>query len=597
MAGFAGGYPAPVSETAVGPAAARPAPTSRRRHDGAHVGLPLGPAPPPRPRGEWVQWLLGGWVLAVVLTWPLVRTLPTTIPQDPGDPLGQAWFLAWGGHALLTQPLQLFQGNVFWPSDSSYAYSDSLLGYFPAALFGEGVTAAVVRYNLVFLLSYALAFMAAALLARELGCRPAAAAVAGVAYAWAPWKLTQNGHLNIISTAGVALTLFLLVSGYRRRRPWQVVAGWAAAAWQMTLGFALGIWFAYFLAFLALLAAGTWLYRGRPSLPRPLLGATLGGGLLFLGVTAFMVRPYLAIVARDPSALRDRSQLEFFSAPPRGLLAAGAESRAWGEATRAIRDTLPWVPEQALFPGVVAVLLALVGLRWRGATRGLRIGLAVGTMFVILLSFGLRLWGGLLYEPFVDLLPGWEGLRTTGRLAFLWSLGLAVLAAFGAQRVHSTISRGLPAQQSALPPHVAATAAVAVLAAVVAYEGAPRLPLATVPQPPAALAAAPGPRFHLPSDELNDTAYMLWSTDGFVPVANGGASYTPQLLRDLRAQTVGFPDPASVQVLRDVGIRSVVVHRDRLPGTPWDGAADRPVDGLGITRTDFGDAVVFDLSG
>ena len=590
-----------MSETAVGPAAAEPIPAPERARPrlagGVHAGPPLGPPPPTRSRGEWALWLLGGWLLALVLTWPLVRRLTTTVPQDPGDPLGQAWFVAWGGHALLTQPLQLFQGNVFWPSDSSYAYSDSLLGYFPAAFVGEGVTAAVVRYNLVFLLSYALAFMAAALLARELGCRPAAAAVAGAAYAWAPWKLTQNGHLNILSTAGVALTLFLLVSGYRRGRVWQVVAGWAAAAWQMTLGFALGIWFAYFLAFLALLAVGAWLWRGRPALPRPLLGATLGGGLLFLAVTAFMVRPYLEIVARDPSALRDRSQLEFFSAPPRGLLAAGSEGRAWGEATKAIRDTLPWVPEQALFPGVVAVVLALVGLRWRGATRGLRIGLAVGTVFVVLLSFGLRLWGGLIYEPFVDLLPGWEGLRTTGRLAFLWSLGLAVLAAFGAQRVLTAVSSGLSERRSAVAPQAAGTAAVVLLAAVVAYEGAPRLPLADVPQPPAALAAAPGPRLHLPSDELNDTPYMLWSTDGFVPIANGGASYTPQLLRDLRAQTATFPDPASVAVLRDLGFRTVVAHRDRLPGTPWDGAADRPVDGLGITRTDHGDVVVFDLSG
>jgi hypothetical protein len=550
-----------------------------------------------RARLEWALWLLGGWLLALLLTWPLARHLRTAVPQDVGDPLGQAWFLAWGGHGLMTQPTRLFSGNVFWPHELSYAYSDSLFGYFPAALVGEGVTAAVARYNLVFLLSYALAFAAAALLARELGCRPAAAAVAGAAFAWAPWKVVQNGHLNVLSTAGVALALFLLTSGYRRGRPWQVVAGWAAAAWQMTLGFALGIWFAYLMAGLCLLALALWLRRGRPRLPGRLLGATLGGGLLLAAVTAFMVRPYLAIVARDPSAVRDRSQLELFSAPPRGLLAAGSESRAWGEATAAIRETLPWAPEQALFPGVVAVLLAAVGLRWRGATRGLRIGLAVATAFTVLLSFGLRLWGGILYEPFLAL-PGWEGLRTTGRLAFLWSLGLAVLAAMGAQRVATAVRLALTASDRP-PVHAAAlgTASAVVLAGLVLYEGAPRLPLADVPPPSPALAAAAGPRFHLPSDELNDTAYMLWSTDGFVPIANGGASYTPQGLRDLRAQTVGFPDRASVQVLREAGVRTVVVHRDRLPGTPWDGAADRPVDGLGITRTDHGDAVVFDLTG
>mgnify|MGYP000094198635 CR=1 FL=1 len=578
------------------PAAVTEASEQQRAEVGTHLGPPLGTPPPARRPYEWLLWLLGGTVLAVLMTWPLVRSLRTAVPQDTGDPLGQAWFVAWGGHGLLSQPTRLFTGNVFWPAESSYAHSDSLFGYAPAAWFGEGVTAAVIRYDLVFLLAYALAFAAAGLLARELGCHPAAAAVTAVAFAWAPWKMTHNGHLNVVSTAGVALALFLLVSGYRRGRAWQVVSGWAAAAWQMTLGFALGIWFAYFLLVLALISVAVWLRRRRPPLPRWLIASTVGGGLLYTAVTLFMVRPYLEIVANDPAALRDRSQLEFFSAPVRGLLAAGAESRAWGSATATIRETLPWAPEQVLFPGVCAVLLAAVGIRWRGATRGLRIGLVVATGFTVLLSFGLRLWGGALYEPFL-LLPGWEGLRTTGRLAFLWSLGLALLAGFGAQRMRDALrtSEFLRARPGGSSGAVA-TAALVVVTGLAAYEGAPRLPIATVPQPPAALADAVGPRFHLPSDELSDTAYMLWSTDGFVPIANGGASYTPQRLRDLRAQTAGFPDPASLQALRDYGIETVVVHRDRLPGTPWDGAADRPVDGLGITRDDRGDVVLFDLT-
>ena len=47
-----------------------------------------------------------------------------------------------------------------------------------------------------------------------------------------------------------------------------------------------------------------------------------------------------------------------------------------------------------------------------------------------------------------------------------------------------------------------------------------------------------------------------------------------------------FPDAASVQVLRDAGVRTVVVHRAAVGGTPWEGAADRSVDGLALTRRD-----------
>lgn len=569
--------------------ASQAAPTSRRL--GHHRLPPLGRPGPPRRPYEWLGWLLGGWLLAIVLTWPLVRSLSTVVPQDAGDPLGQAWFLAWPGYALTTSPGALFDGNTFWPATPSYAFSDSLLGYFPASLIGSGVSAAVERYNLVFLFAYALCFAGAALLARELGCRPAAAAVAGVAYAWAPWRMEQNGHLNILSTGGVALTLFLLTSGYRRDRPWQVVAGWAAAAWQLSLGFALGIWFADLLAVLFVLALGVWLWRGRPSLPRPQLVATGIGGALFLAVTGLLVRPYLSILSADPNAVRGRDEVAFYSPPARSLLAASKESRAWGEATKAIRDTLPWPPEQVLFPGVVVVVLALLGLRWRGATRGLRAGLAFATALVVLLSLGLALFGGLLYDPLYSHLPGWEGLRTPGRLAFVWSLGLAVLAGFGASRLFETVRTGLRRPGAA----AVASACVLVLAAAVAYEGAPRLPLAAVPVAPAALAGLTGPIVEYPTDSLNDAAYMLWSTDGFGRIANGSASYTPPALNELRTATASFPDAASVAYLRQRGFRTVVVHRSRIAGTPWAGAADKGVDGLGITRRDAGDVVVFDL--
>lgn len=564
----------------------------------AHRLPPLGRPGRARARFEWAAWLAAGLLLTVVLSWPLVRDLSTVVPQDVGDPLGQAWFLAWGGHALAEAPWGLltgsvFDGNAFAPEPRSAAFSDSLLGWAPFALVGEGVTAAVVRYNVVWLVAGALAFAAAALLARELGCRPGAAAVAGAAYSFAPWKLTHGGHLNVLSTGPLVLALFLLVSGYRRGRPWQVVAGWAAAAWQLSLGFALGIWSAYLLLALGVLCLVSWLRAGRPGLPRRLLVATGAGGALLLAVTALMVRPYLAIVAADPSAIRGREEVALYSPPVRALLAAPGESRLWGQATAFVRDTLPWAPEMALFPGLTVLVLALAGLRWRGATRGLRVGLCVGTGLLVLLSLGLALLDGLLYDPLLSYAPGWEGLRTPGRLAFLWTLGLALLAAFGAERAAGGVRR--LAAGRGLPLAGAATATGLLLAGLVAYEGAPRLPLAAVPQPPAALAGLPGPLLHLPSDAVQDTRYMLWSTDGFVPVVNGSASYTPPALTEVRAATATFPDAGSVAFLRDRGVRTVVVHRATAAGTAWAAAADAPVDGLGIERTDAGDVVVFRL--
>ncbi|MEA2431556.1 MAG: hypothetical protein QOI19_2029, partial [Thermoleophilaceae bacterium] len=172
--------------------------------------------------------------------WPLPLYIGRDVARDLGDPLPQAWQVAWDGHALLHQPFHFFQANVFWPLKDSLAFSDALVGYAPAGLFGSGPHAAIVRYDLLFLFAYALAFFGAYLLARELGAGRVGAFVAGAAFAYAPWRLEQDGHLHVLSSGGIPLALFLLVRGYRKGSGRLVLAGWLVAAWQVSLGFSLG---------------------------------------------------------------------------------------------------------------------------------------------------------------------------------------------------------------------------------------------------------------------------------------------------------------------------------------------------------------------
>jgi hypothetical protein len=118
-------------------------------------------------RNDVRRWLSHEWplagaaalVLASVFTWPTLRHPWTTIPGDLGDPTLQAWQIAWAGHALLTDPLNLWHSNAFFPAPYTYAYSDTLLGYAPAGWFGSGMEAAVFRYNILYVLAYALAFV------------------------------------------------------------------------------------------------------------------------------------------------------------------------------------------------------------------------------------------------------------------------------------------------------------------------------------------------------------------------------------------------------------------------------------------------------
>jgi len=524
-----------------------------------------------------------------------------------------AWQIAWVGHAMLHDPLHLFDANAFYPHPLSLAFSDSLLGYGPSAFVGSGTVAALVRFNLLFLFAWSLCFVGAYLLARELGAGRVGGAVAGAAFAYAPYRVTEAGHLHVISSGGIPLALFLLLRGYRRRpisnrSRGLVLAGWLVAAWQISLGFTLGLQFAYLLAVLALLAAGHWWWTGRrtPLLPRRLLAVTCAGIAVVGLVTVYQARPYLKVAADYPTARRSLKLVERYSAGPAALLAASSQNRVWGAATAPARRRVRSANESVFFPGLAIVALALLGLAAPLYTRRLRVGLLAGALTCSILALGLGLTGaGYPYRLLYDFAPGWDGVRVPGRIFTLATLCLALLAGAGAwwlaRRVRAWGAARSPRLRDGLPVLLGCA-----LLALVVGEGAGRLGHPVVPQPARAELGLPGPILDLPTDEASDRVWQYFSTDGFPRIANGNSTFEIPSLDDLRGGMEGFPDRAGVEKLRWYGIRTVVLHLD-LPALPRlisverpephdpRAAAAKPIAGLGITRRQVGDVVIYTI--
>lgn len=575
---------------------------------------------------EWLLAVTGGLLLAVMLTWPTIREPRTTIPGDLGDPTLQAWQIAWSGHALRSNPSQLWHSNTFFPELYTYAYSDTLLGYAVAGMVGSGVETAVLRYNIMYVLLHAVAFIGAYALVRQVGAHRIAAVVAGIAWAYAPWRLAHSGHLNVLSTGGIALCLAMLARGHgwslrhgRRSgsdRPGWAFAGWLVAAWQISLGFGIGLPLVYFLLGACAVAAGaygwSWWRRGRrPAFGRRLLLADLVGAAVFGATTVLIGTIYLRVVDLNPQARRDPGWIEMFSPPLLGYLTAPADSWLWGQRSASARDQLSWPPEMALLPGVTLTLLAIAGLFSSVFARRQRILLGLGVLGSGALGLGTNFGAGGRpgYLTLASVLPGWEALRTSGRLMVWTSLLLAVLASGAITRIADRLSsRPLPCSapiDEVMPVrsrprawwrHRAAYAVLLVPLILVVLEGVNRTPHPVVPPAPAAMAQAEEPLLVLPSDGLLELNIMLWSTTGFPRIANGLAAFEPAGQERIRTVTAAFPDPASVAFLRRIGIRSVVVLPDRLAGTPWEAVASRPVAGLGITREDLAGALVYRLS-
>jgi hypothetical protein len=530
---------------------------------------------------------IGACLLAIVMTWPLIWHLGSTVPRDIGDPLAEAWQPAWGGHALLHQPLHFFDSNRFWPIPDSLAFGDALIGYAPAGLIGSGPHAAMVRYDLLFIFAYALAFFGAYLLARELGLGPLGAVIAGAAFAYAPYRLEQDGHLQVISSGGIPLALAFAVRGVRLKRPWWIFWAWVVAVWEVSIGWVLGLPFAYAVGLIVLVGVVIWLRRGRPRIPRGMLVAGIAGAVIFTGVSYWIAHHYLYIADNFPAAKRSPHEVAAFSGPLKVFLTAPEENFVWGAATAGIRDTLTTWQEKTLFPGAVILVLAIAGLWSSSLSKRWRIGIGIAAVAFAVLSLGFREGGGLLwpYRVLYDLLPGWDAIRTPGRMTTFTSLALALLAAAGADAAIRAAGRWRWPGWSAI-----AIAGVLSLAIVTEGRSLPFDPFDNQAQPevPPALASTadiPQPQLHLPALTAKENrAYQLESTQGFPEMVNGRASTNPAVVLDLVKHMATFPDAATVRELQAYGVRTVIIHLGLTDGTPQAGAARKPITGLPLRR-------------
>ena len=62
-------------------------------------------------------------VLALLKTYPLIWHFATHLPGGLSDPLFVSWILAWDVHTLATDPLNLFNANIFSQVQNTLALS------------------------------------------------------------------------------------------------------------------------------------------------------------------------------------------------------------------------------------------------------------------------------------------------------------------------------------------------------------------------------------------------------------------------------------------------------------------------------------------
>jgi hypothetical protein len=530
-------------------------------------------------------------VLSLVLTWPLSLHLDHAV-EDRQDALLNVWITAWDGHQLLSDPLHLFEANIFYPYPRTLAYSELLLGN---ALLALPITAAtgnpVLGSNAALLLSFFLSGVGTYLLVLKLTRSPGGGLVAGAIFAFSSYRMTNLAQAQLLITQWMPLALLSLHQLLRHPRRRHVVTFVLFFCLQALSSF----YYAILLA-LAVLGFVLWSFVLRPSSfvgrrPAAAIHLLVAAACCILIIVPFAL-PYFQ-VQRELGFERTLADNEPFSASLKQYLMVAPRSVVHGRWLP--NDDTPLAggyPVDALFPGFVALVLAGWGIiRGRGRSRWFFLLLLLASL---LLSLGPRLYlapgqpaaldVALPYAWLFAVLPGFKALRAPVRFDALVMLSLAVLAGYGVAAIggrnQGTESVETTGQKTARGTWPRWLGIVGILLLVVAEslvwpvaiaepvpvgDGVPAVYRWLAAQPPGPILELP--MAFTPGGPQLDYQYLStyhWHTtpdgySGFIPPKHGQIVYEMER----------FPAERSISLLQALEVGQVVVHTERYAASRW----------------------------
>jgi hypothetical protein len=344
--------------------------------------------------------------ITIGFTWPLARGLARDVPGDFGDPLLNSWIVSWGATHL---GRGWWNANIFHPHPLSLGYSEHLL---PQALQALPIYVLtrnpILGYNLLFLSTFVLSALGMFLFVREMTGHRDAAFVAGIAYAFAPYRVTSLPHLQVLSAQWMPFALYAFRryfeshdqntgnhGEHRARRdffsPAYLAVLGGSVAWiaqNLSCGYYLFFFSPIVIAYLIWEITTRVLWRDR----RVVLTIAATSAAVAV-VTIMLTFPYIELrrLGFNPRSLDETAR---FSADVYAYLTADPNLRIWGS----IFNLWPH-SEGALFPGLTVTLLAALSV-WSSlrALRSLRlpvfaiVGSAV-VLIALLFGWSIRLPG------------------------------------------------------------------------------------------------------------------------------------------------------------------------------------------------------------
>jgi len=564
------------------------------------------------------------------LTYPLAFRMASRAIELLDSQLN-AYLQAWVTHALSTHAV-LFDTNMFYPARDTLALSENMLGtqfvFAPVYLLtGNPILAS----NSVILSSFIFCALTMYLLVRYATASPWASAVAATVFAFAPVRLSQLAHMQLLSMYWMPLIVLFL---YRYVQTCKL-----KDLFGLSISVLMQILCSLYLGYMALLVAFcffTGIAVTRPQLLKVKVMGSLALSTILVGILLIpLVTHYRRLEATSLNPEYNSASTIDASASPIASYLEGS-GRVYGHIFDRFHSVdLDW--EKHLFIGFVPLLMALLSLglcrrkredisradtcpsspldrvRRNELVRALLWGAAITVFCSYVLSLGpiLRVLDrpSHIRLPFFWLqkwVPGVGTFRVPARFGLTLMLGLAVLSGIGFLRLLCSTEQRLGHRSVGV--RVALTSAVLMLVGV--EFNLSLTPLAQVMTPDHLAPEYKWLKLHPPNtpilevpmaagdgsiDYYTQVAYIFASTYHWHQLANGYSGHLPPTFSEMFELAKAMPAREPSSLLAGLGVRYVVVHTRRLSEEEVERWREAAVEGWVHNAASFADAVIYEF--
>ncbi len=500
--------------------------------------------------------------ITLAMTYPVWLHAVTRLPTNPGDPLLNTWIIAWDAHALLTDSLHLFDANNFFPARNTLAYSEHLLS---TALLNMPILLAaaepVCAYNFALLTSFIVGGVGMYLLLLHYTRNRYAAFLAGLAFAFNPYRFAAIDHLHLITTQWIPFALLYLdryLCSRKSRDLALCILFWlltALSSWHLAVfvSVILGIYLLY-----------NWL-TDRAAFTGAVWWQLIIGAVIIALIMLPIFIPYLKVFSLLRAA-RSADIGDFFAAHLSDYLTARNHNHLWGSISAPWRAREGFTVESNLFQGFLFPALALTSL-WllkRRTSRHLLLPLWLIMILNVALTFALP------YRIARTIIPPLALIRVPTRWIIGANFAMIILGGFTLAVLFTRIRRAAPLvvlicavwillEGYSAPIHEAKIGALDEVAEVYHWLarqdgdfGVLELPLYAAPR-----------RQEYPEAQRQYASTLHWKR-----IVNGYSGFTPPHYLEIDERVVDFPSSESLRAITDLGqqgLRYVIVHSRQHP--------------------------------